>query len=277
MSKRGRKPQAGHRTANGRLSQRQAARPDRDDGLVAEQPHRRHFGPLLGENAARSQLAATALGRLRLIGQAEEELGLEPVRKKLFPQRLRGVRYGIDEVEYMAALEYATAVGRERWVRAAPKDKPSAVAFMVARGIDLSGRDLSDAETLRYVADFEESRAALLAAPCPEDMRRVLRTLRSRAAERGDGHELRLLRGIGPLANPANSGAIKQAVDLIVIDDRDPAADTLKLARRGFAALADMHYGTTEARQRRTRSWAQPAEESQGGWKGRHRSLADSA
>jgi hypothetical protein len=280
MAKRGRKPKPGLRTRSGQLSRRPRAQPDRDDGIVASQPHRAPFAKLLGEQAARSQAAASALGRLRLIGEAEERHGLIVVRKRLEAMGhvacgVTGEPLGIGERQYWAGLKYADAVGRERWVRAAPKDKPSAVAFMVARGLDLSGRELSDAAARHYVQQFEESRAVLMAAACSEDMRRVLRSLRDRVerlrsgAVKQDADDLmRLLRGLGALANPQAAASIKRAVDLVVIDDRDPDAATLALLRRGLDALADFHFGADAQRG----IGGKPVDDA--GWKARHRSFA---
>lgn len=294
MTKKGRKPKEGNRGKSGQLSHRVS-----DDGLVRSQPHRAPFGALLGDSAAGSQLAATAMGRLRLIGEAEERFGIEHVRRKLFPTRAQNnISNGIDPIEYDAALKYAEAVGRERWVRASPKDKPSAIAFMTARGIDLSARDLSDLEAAHYVERFEDCRAVLIAAPCSEDFRRVLRSLRDKVNKlrkgpvRADADDImRLLRGLGALPNMHASAAIKHAVDLIVIDDRDPDAATLALARRGFKALADFHFGGAAGKAPRARTWGErptdwsvsaPAPGADGaaergpGWKGRHRSLGGS-
>lgn len=294
MSRKGRKGDVAHRTASGQKSRAKAARLDVDDGLVASQPHRSPFARLLGDGAARSSLAETALGRLRLIGQAEDRFGIEHVRQKLFAARPAGQANGISEADYMAAQKYAEAVGRERWVRAAPKDKPSAIAFMVARGVDLNVRELSDKQARYYIEQFEESRAALMAAPCSDDMQRVLRQLRDHvdrlrkgASQAEAGDILRLLRGIGALSSPTRSAAIKRAVDVIVIDDRDPAPETLALARLGFKALVGLHFGDEKNVQARIRSFgerpkdwtvaAAPADSAApqlSGWKGRHRSLA---
>lgn len=293
MSRKGRKPLPGaHRRPSGRPSEAKGARPDRDDGLVAAQPHRAPFAKLLGDGAARSSLAETALGRLRLIGQAEDRFGIEYVRRMMFGARPKsGLSNGIGEADYMAAQKYAEAVGRERWVRAAPKDKPSAIAFMTARGIDLNPRELSDKQARYYIEQFEESRAALMAAPLADDAQRVLRQLRGYidrlrkgpvANEAGD--ILRLLRGFGPLNSPTRAAAIKRAVDLIVIDDRDPDGDALALARLGFKALVGLHFGDEKNAQARIRSFGEKPKdwsvakatptETGSGWKGRHRSLA---
>jgi len=285
MAHAGRKPDAAHRTKSGQKSR--SAKIDADDGLVASQPHRRVFGELLGPQVARAHLAETALGRLRLIGIAEDRMSIAAVQAKLFPLRpQRGLSNGLGEDEYLGAQAYAAAVGRERWVRAAPKDKPAAISFMIARGIDLSARDLSDNEARRYTAQFEEARAVLAAATCSLDMQRVLRQLRAKVENVMRGpmvaemtEVLRLMRGLGTLASPANSARIKRAVDTIVIDDRDPTAEELMLARPGLRALAEWE-GAARARQKaaRTRhSGERPTQSTPDGWKDRHRSLAGGA
>jgi len=289
MAKKGRPADVQHRTASGQKSRAQAI--VKDDGLVASQPHRRIFVELFGDAGARSQLAATALGRLRLIGMAEAATGIDKVRLKLFPERPPGQPNGIDEDEHQGALAYLSAVGRERWVRAAPKDKPSAISFMTARGIDLSAAELTDESARYYIKHFEEARAVLGAAACSLDLQRVLRQLRGKvdALDRGRNlgeveDVLRQLRGIGSLQAPQVTAAIKRAVDHIVIDDRDPTIDMLRTARAGFRALAEWE-GAARARAKASRmrhSGERPTDASvpeggtiERGWKGRHRSLAN--
>lgn len=245
----GRKKIEGHRTPGGQLSRVQGARGAHDETALA-QPHRRAFVGLLGEQAAGSYAASFALGRLRLIGEAEEneDIGTAGVRRALFglgDKRRHPGPFGISERLFFAGMRYAETVGRERFVRAAPKDKPSAMAFLSARGIDLNVRETSDEQARRYLVDFEEVRAALNAAPCSPDMRSVLRTLRKMArALPGADDMVRLLRGVGALANPAASGAVQKAVDLVVLDDRDPDEPTLANAVIGFEVLADHYYGS---------------------------------
>lgn len=246
----GRKKNPGLRRPNGRLSEAQGARPAHDD-LVKNQPHRKPFITLLGDDAAGSWTASFALGRARLIAEAEERVGFKPVRDFLKPGtfdafRKNGIKpgsLGISERLFFAGMRYAQDVGRERWVRAAPKDKPSAMAFMQARGISLSGREIAATEAQHAIMEYEEASAALIATPCSREVRSVVRTLRQMARDRGASDMINLLRGLGALMNPAASGSIKKSVETLVIDDRDLEEGDLDVARLGLAALADHYYG----------------------------------
>jgi hypothetical protein len=307
----GRKKAEGvHRRPNGRPSEARGARGAHDE-LQVMQPHRRPFVQLLGEQAAGSYAASFALGRLRLIGEAEEKSGRDTVRRFLHglgDAAKHPGPFGIRERLFFAGMRYSETVGRERFVRASPKDKPSAMAFLSARGIDLNPREMTPAQQARYLVEFEEARAALTAAPCSPDMRSVLRTLRKMARAVPEGGDMvRLLRGIGALANPAASGAVQRAVDIVVLDDRDPDEATLANAILGFEVLADHYYGPERDDVRPIRGvvferplWQhdakaieiayrnadgstrkageRPKEEAQsaskGGWRGRHRSHA---
>lgn len=257
-----RKKKSGHRTASGQLSRAVGAQGKHDEVALA-QPHRKPFATLLGDADAGSYLAAFALGRLRLIGRAEErgDIGPDKVRAFLFPGRHAGAArddapegpFGLSEREFFAAMHYLEAVGRERWVRASPKDKPSALDFLAARGIDLAARELTESDARRWLADFEEVRAVLAATPCPPAVRSVLGTLRRMARKGGQSGMVSLLRGLGAMVSPATSGAIVTAVNRIVLDDRDPDATTLRLARPGFAALAEHFYGIDRGDHRKIR------------------------
>lgn len=306
----GRKKLPGHRTPSGQISRVQGARGAHDD-VAINQPHRRPFADLLGEAAARSWAASFALGRARLIGEAEALHGVTKVRAALFKGRPHSENtraFGISERMFFAGLRYAADVGRERWVRSAPKDKPSALSFLSARGLSLSGHEPGADEAQAIIVSYEEAVAALTAAPCSSDLRSVIRTLRQSARRLGAGDMVALLRGMGALMNPAASGAIKRAVDTLVIDDRDVDLMTLDVARIGLAVLADHYYGTEREDYRPIKGtvserpiWmhdgftslefvyrhadgsprkAGEAEKqetrgaSRGGWKGRHQSLA---
>lgn len=250
----GRRKSEGYRTASGQLSRAQGARPEHDDGLIRSQPHRRPFAQLLGDAAAGSWAASFALGRARLIGEAEERTGREVVRAFLYPSLPpTATSLGISERLFFAGMRYAQVVGRERWVRSAPKDKPSAMAFMQARGISLNAHEITDEEAARNILEYEEAAAALMAAPCSRDMRSVVRTLRLQARARGASEMVALLRGLGALMNPQASGAIKRAVETLVLDDRDVAPATLDVARIGLAVLADHFYGPDQEDSRKIR------------------------
>lgn len=246
MARRGRPPlEDVHRGASGQVSHRQGARPA--DPVTADQPHRRPFLRLIGEDGAGDWRCAFALGRLRMIGECEERMPAKEVRRLLFSGHAHAPHgpFGVSERLFFAGMKCAETVGRERFVRATPKDKPQAIAFAVARGIDLSARELSNEEAALYVARYEEMNAALLAAPCPPDARRALRILRGKAKALGAKADdlVRILRGLGALMNPALSGAVKRAVELVVLDDRDPDLDALPMVRAGLAALADHYFG----------------------------------
>lgn len=216
MGRRGRPAKTGYRAATGRLSRAQGARPDHSDVVICEQPHRRHFDKLLGGKASDDQRTAYAIGRLRMIGEAENraEATGQDVRSVLFG----GARnapigpFGISERQFQAGVKWIETVGRERWVRSSPKDKPSAVAFMTARGIDLSGRDPTDGEATAIKAAFDAARRAVRAVD-----------LRTRAA------------------------CIANVVNAVCIDDRDPSIDDLGKLRCGLDALADHFFGPERA------------------------------
>ncbi|MGD9766867.1 MAG: hypothetical protein AB7U62_04415 [Pseudolabrys sp.] len=268
MAKRGRKPIANvHRRPGGRISRARGARPT--DGLVESQPHRLPFDKLMG--AAHDARAATALGRLRLIGLAEETYNsIGKVARILGLPAKRGVSNGLTERQFAALSKYAEVVARERWVRAAPKDKPQAIAFMQARGIDLNVKELSDEQAERYIRAFEANRA-------------VLTSVR-----------------LGEQINATFARQVKRAVDHIVLDDRDPDPDRLALASVGADALALLHFGVDRPDTRKMAgfitekpTWQHPEreieilysdgnggtrgpnrEKPEKGWKKRHRSLA---
>lgn len=317
MTKKGRPPRTDvHRRPNGRISQAHGARGDAD--LIGEQPHRKLFCALLGEGWQNDKRAGTALGRLRLIGIVEERAddgngvhGRDLVRRLLYGGHRDAPDgpFGISERLYQAGEQWAVCVWRERWVRASPKDKPSAIAFMTARGIDTAVHDLSERQAQNYVRAFNDARAALLSAPCPRDVQRGLRVLRT-LARKAPGEicdaMTTMLQGIGAMFVPASSSLVATAVNHVVVDDRDPAEGQLVHVRRGFEALAD-HFGLDDDAARRpivgeaaemdwphgrlasgrpvpvtlatrgedgTLTPGAQAGRAPGGWKGRHRSLA---
>jgi hypothetical protein len=221
------------------------------EAVVKAQPHRAPFYRLIGETAAGDWRCESALGRLRMVGEAVEKRTDAYVARVLYGSSHPVVGpFGITERQFQAGLKYAEIIARERWVRAAPKDKPSAVAFMVARGIDLSARELRPAEAKAYLQAFEDMRAALLAATLPADARRVLGRMRAIARREHSDDVLRMARGFGSLVNPAVAGAITAAVNHCVIDDRDPPRHELALVRRGLDALAEHAFGAADPERR---------------------------
>lgn len=239
----------GLRTRSGQLTRSRAGQRALVDAVVEAQPHRAPFYKLIGASAAMDLRCESALGRLRMVGEAEDTRGAIYVARVLYPGMKRPAEpfsFGISERQYQAGVKYAETVGRERWVRAAPKDKPSAVAFMVARGIDTSARVLGDREAATYVRAFDDARAALLAAGVPADARRVLGHMRALSRSLGSDDMLRMLRGFGSLMNPALAAAIAAAVNHCVIDDRDPPADELPRLRRGLDVLAEHFFGARD-------------------------------
>lgn len=175
MARRGRPRKQGKRFPSGKLSEK--PRDVRD--VVCAQPHRRG----LAEDLRRDQRAETEIGRLFLSGL-------------------------ISEAKYWAAERWRGVVREFHVVLATPMQRSSALASMVAPGME------------------ETQEADHLAAERPEtEIEKRKRVLKAHGAA------MRAIRSV------AESGSVFAVLEAVVIEDRPCGEMEMDLLKRGLSAL----------------------------------------